>query len=124
MTLTGMEALQRAIKDAPEAVKVGASDAVAKTSFAIAARARALVPVRTGALKNAIAASSTGLSGKVGLTDSKRFFYWRFVEYGTVHVGARPFFRPAGEAEEQGFIDRIRAVGTRLERGFATGRYS
>jgi HK97 gp10 family phage protein len=124
MKLEGMEALQRAIRTAPEAVKVGSQDAVAKTSFAVAQRARSLVPVATGTLKSLIASSIHGLAGRVGFSDDQRAFYWRFVEYGTVKMSARPFMRPAAEAEERDFIERMRAVGTRLERDFMSGRFT
>jgi HK97 gp10 family phage protein len=128
MSLTGMDALQRALKTAPDTVQLYAADAVTKTGFAIAQRARALVPVgATGALKRAIAsapASTTrsGPSGRVGL-DSPEVFYWRYVEFGTVRVRARPFFRPAADAEADDYVARIRAIGPALERDLSASRF-
>ena len=127
MSLTGMEALQRVLKTAPDAVNELASDAVTKTGFATAQRARALVPVRTGALKAAIASApatktKSGPSGRVGLS-TREAFYWRFVEFGTVHVPARPFFRPAAEAESTEYVARIRAIGPQLERDLSVSRF-
>jgi HK97 gp10 family phage protein len=128
MTLEGMDALQRALTTAPAAVQELASDAVTKTAFAIAQRARALVPVRTGTLKGAIASAparktASGPSGRVGTTTPDAW-YWRFVEFGTVHHGARPFFRPAAEAESDDYVKRIRAIGTQLERDLSVSRFT
>ena len=130
MTLDGMEPLQRALKTAPDLVQVHASDAVAKTSFAVSQRAKALVPVATGALKAAISATARGTSGRVGLSKGASTggvgpeVYWRFVEFGTVRVPARPFFRPAAEAETSAYVERIRAIGSRLERDLSGGRFT
>jgi HK97 gp10 family phage protein len=118
MSLTGMEGLQRALKVAPDLVQIGAGDAVLKTAFAIAQRARSLAPVRTGALRNAIAAASRSTSGRVGL--DKALPYWRFVEFGTVHQRAHPYFRPAAEAESSLYVERLRRVGRDLERDLST----
>jgi len=120
MTLTGFEPLQRALVTAPELVKVHASDVVAKSSFAVAQRAKSLVPVRTGRLKAAIVSASTGLNGRVGIAD-KAAFYWRFVEFGTVRVSARPFFRPAAESESEPFVQAMRGIGSKLERDLSAG---
>jgi len=122
LKLEGFESTQRAFARAPELVRVKASQAVATSTFAIAQRARALVPVASGDLKRAITSSNvvSGLSGSVGL-DSPAVFYWRFVEFGTRHSAARPFFRPAAEAESELYIQRMRAIGPALERDFSSG---
>jgi HK97 gp10 family phage protein len=124
MKLEGMEALQRAIKAAPDAVKVLTADTVAKTAFAIAQRARVLVPVRTGTLKRAIASSSTPTNGRIGIeagSPAKR--YWHMVEHGTIQMSAHPYFRPAADSEEPIFLRRIQDISAKLERGFASGSY-
>jgi HK97 gp10 family phage protein len=85
--------------------------------------------VATGALRNAIASDSRGTSGRVGLkpdgigSGAGPTTYWRFVEFGTVHQPARPFFRPAVDEEEQHFIARMRAIGPKVERDLSTGRF-
>lgn len=122
MSLTGMDALQRALKTAPDLVKDLASDAVLKTAFATAQRARALVPVRTGALKAAITSAATATNGRVGLSGGEAAFYWRFVEFGTRYMPARPFMRPAADAEADDYVARIRDIGPKLERDLATSR--
>jgi HK97 gp10 family phage protein len=126
MTLTGFEALQRALRTAPETVRSHASQAVATSAFSIAQRARALVPVDTGHLKAAIEANRTagGLTGSVGVNKTADAYYWRFVEFGTRNMAARPFFRPAAEEEEPRFVQRMREIGTKLERDLSTGRFT
>ena len=119
--LEGFEATKRAFALAPESVKVAAGDVIAKSSFAVAQRARALVPVRTGKLKAGIVAASTGLNGRVG-TNAPDLFYWRFVEFGTVRMGASPFFRPAAESEQGPYLQAMARIGPRLERDLAAGR--
>jgi len=120
-SLEGFEATRRAFAAAPELVKVAAQDVVAKSAFAVAQRAKALVPVRTGKLKAAIVSASTGLNGRIGVAD-KSVFYWRFVEFGTVKQSAHPFFRPAAEAESDAFVRAMAAIGPRLERDLSAGR--
>lgn len=124
MALEGFDSLQRAISSAPAVVKAHASSAVNASVFSVAQRARALVPVRSGQLRSQIEASRvvTGLTGGVGIV-SKAGFYWRFVEFGTVNMAAQPFFRPAAEAESSVFIDRMRAIGPKMERDLSAGRF-
>lgn len=127
MKLEGFEQLQGALKSAPERVKTYASDAVEASAFSIAQRARALVPVATGDLKAAIESASTGTSGRVGLValggPTGPSYYWRFVEFGTVRHPAHPFFRPAADIESEVFINRMRAIGPKLERDMSAGRF-
>jgi HK97 gp10 family phage protein len=123
MKLEGMERTLRALHQAPEVARVHASSAVASSTFAVAQKARALVPVDSGVLKRSIESSRTvnGLTGRVGV--SAEGFYWRFVEYGTINMAARPFFRPAAESEQSPFIQRMREIGPRMERDLAAGRF-
>jgi HK97 gp10 family phage protein len=124
MTLEGFEATRRVLEAAPQLVESAASSAVATSSFAIAQRAKALVRVDTGRLKAAIdyTRTRTSLTGGVGISDPTAF-YWRFVEFGTVHTTPRPFFRPAAEEERATFIQRMRDIGPKLERDLAGGRF-
>ena len=119
MQLEGFEALQRAIKTSPDLVRLHSEDAVSKTSFSTASRATALAPRGpTGRLKGSIKGTSRGLNGRV--TIAPEAFYWRYVEYGTVNMTARPFIRPAAEAEGPHYINRMRAIGPKLERNWPT----
>jgi HK97 gp10 family phage protein len=127
MRLEGFETLQRALARAPDLVAALSSDAVQASSFAVAQRARALVPVASGDLRAAIESTSSGTNGRVGLVALGGPLgptrYWRFVEFGTARHPARPFFRPAADIESQLFINRMRAIGPRLERDLTAGRF-
>lgn len=123
MKLDGFEATRRVLERAPDVVRVHASSAVAASTFAVAQRARSLVPVDTGTLKSSIETSRTvsGLSGSVGVASEG--FYWPFVEFGTQFVAARPFFRPAAELERSAFVERFRQIGPKIERDLSSGRF-
>lgn len=126
-SLDGFEAVRAAFKAAPEKVRVLAGDAVAVSTFATAQGARAFAPRRTGALREAITSKTIGLNGRVGLVGGevrgeRPDVYWRFVEFGTVKVPARPFFRPAAERETEPYLKRLRDIGPKLERDLAAGR--
>jgi len=125
--IEGMEALQRALRQAPDVVRARAADAIQASSFAVAQRARGKVPVDTGKLKAAIGSLARGLNGRVGITDTDMARgparYWRFVEFGTVRTPAQPFFRPAADEEATPYVNRLRAIGVQLERDFSAGRF-
>ncbi len=46
--------------------------------------------------------------GKAKSGKSKDAYYWRFVEFGTVKMAARPFLRPAFEAKKLEAVEAIR----------------
>jgi HK97 gp10 family phage protein len=129
-TLEGFEATKRAIAAVPEAAKALAADAIAKSTFAVEQAARARAPRGlTGRLRAAITSKSTGTAGRVGIAPGFGIggrpgpeVYWRFVEYGTVRMPARPMFRPAAEQERDPFIRRMRDIGPKLERDLSRGR--
>jgi HK97 gp10 family phage protein len=75
----------------------------------------------TGRLRGSLTASARGLSGRVVMEGDA--FYWRFLEYGTRYIAARPFVRPAAEAEANAVEGRIRDMVAKLERDFATNRF-
>lgn len=119
VTLHGMEKLQAALKRAPELVKAESQQAVRVSTFAIAQRARALAPQDTGRLRAAISSSARGQSGRVLIDKSAH--YWRFVEYGTVTMPSRPFIRTAAELESGDFVQRVRMIGSKLEKDWPSG---
>lgn len=129
-TLDGFEATKRAIAAVPEAAKALAADAVAKSTFSLEQTARALAPRGpTGRLRAAITSKATATAGRVGIAPGFGTgrgpgpdVYWRFVEFGTVRVPARPMFRPAAERERDPFIRRMREIGPKLERNLSAGR--
>jgi HK97 gp10 family phage protein len=127
LTLEGMDRTLKALRETPEVAKLHASSAIGVSTFAIAQRARALVPVDTGTLKAAIESQSPkikGLTGRVGLDASAASGYWFFVEFGTRFMSARPFFRPAAELERNDFVRRMQDIGPKMERDLAAGRFT
>jgi phage protein, HK97 gp10 family len=116
MKLEGMEALQRAITDAPDQAKAHSQDAVSKSTFAVFSKMQARAPHDTGGLRMAMRWSAPGLTGRI--TIDAGAFYWRFLEYGTVKMTARPFIRPSTEEESSNFIRRMQDFGNKLERSW------
>lgn len=57
---------------------------------------------------------------KRGGTPSTDPFYWRFVEFGTSKMAARPFLRPAFDAKRNEIIEAMRArLAERIDREVA-----
>lgn len=69
--------------------------AVAKAGHDVQAAAQARCPVRTGTLRRSITTqiAANGYSATIGPSVD----YGIYVEYGTAHMGARPYMRPAAE---------------------------
>ena len=119
MTLSGFASKRAAFKAMPKEMQDEAIRNVRLSTMGVAQRAQILVPVRTGFLKSRISWSVRGLYGRVGFPD-KDTFYWWMIEKGTIKKKARPFMRPAGDAEEPIFIARMRAS----VRNLATSRFN
>jgi HK97 gp10 family phage protein len=83
LRITGLDRIREGLAAAPH-------DEMSK----VTERAKEIVPVRTGRLRNSIYRRKTGfLSWEVGAT----MFYAGFVEFGTRYMRARPYLRPAVE---------------------------
>jgi HK97 gp10 family phage protein len=70
-------------------------------------------PKKTGRLKRNIVKrrekAPPGLSASVVIGVRKEAFYWRFVEFGTSKLPARPFLRPAFDTQKEAAAGRIAA---------------
>lgn len=68
-----------------------------------------LVAVRKGKAKYADTARNRRLR-RVGKTyqTAGEAFYWRFLEFGTKYIAARPFLRPAFESKKNEALDTIK----------------
>ncbi len=115
VVLVGRKEADRAISRLPGYVKGEVQIAAAETTVAIAARASQLAPRSShgshghppGFLASQIEwAASKGISAIVGVT--RAAFYWKFAEYGTRKEAAKPFFRPAADAERPRHLQRVR----------------
>ncbi len=71
--------------------------------------ARQAAPVRTGELRNSIAAL-TGLGG-LSATVEAASDHAVFVEYGTSRMRPQPFMGPAADAAEEDFVKAMEALG-------------
>lgn len=90
------------------ALPSSASYATELAADAVVSKAKSLVPVRTGALRDSITKAGGGASWIVTATQH----YAAFVEFGTRFMSARPYLRPAIESLNWG--DFIRAFFKRL----------
>jgi len=75
--------------------------AVSKAGHDVEGRAKAVVPIDTGALMNSIQTKIT--DGGFGAEIAPHTDYAVYVEFGTRRMGARPYMTPAGEAVRPAF---------------------
>ena len=101
----GLKEANAALKKLPEFAKVRAQTVQDVTAFRVAAIAK--TKVRRSALDKLLhlqdaitwASRPRSVSSVVGVPSGQGSpFYWKFLEYGTVKMGARPMFRPAADA--------------------------
>ncbi len=124
----GLKDANRALRALPATAKSGVQQVVDTTSYRVASRAQATVRRRTGLLASRIKWQSRPrtLAAVVGV--EKDAFYWKFVEYGTVHMEAHPFLRPAAASEEsrhqRELVSALEKANTQMERsvGSASSR--
>lgn len=118
-SLRGLVDISKALADLPKKVENRiVKNAVYRGATVIRDRARALVPIDTGALKSSIIAKAKVLRKGVVYASagvSKKTFargrrqgreprrYAHLVEFGTEHSAAKPFMRPAFDNKEQLF---------------------
>jgi HK97 gp10 family phage protein len=72
---------------------------------------RGRVEVQPGGLKKAIRKIRVNLDKSKGVALQVRYgkaFYWRFFEYGTPHIRATPFLRPAYEMHKKTALERFK----------------
>lgn len=125
--LVGLDSLQRGFREQPDRVRSGLQDIVSATSFSIAQRAKADVRVDSGAYEEAITAvQSKSLSGGVyirsGVIRGRRpEVYWRFNEFGTVKLPARPSLRNAAQSELTVVENRVQHLASNIERDLTSG---
>lgn len=104
ITIDGLHDVQNLMKTvAPKHAKNLMRSTIHGIAGVGAKEAKKRVPTRTGNLKKAIKAKRRKSPphapvSDVIVTQGKKAkqdgFYWRFVEYGTVHVSAQPFIGP------------------------------
>lgn len=128
--IEGMEGLQKAFAVLPKELHAKAlKPAVSAAAAVVRKQAKANAPVDEGTLRKAIyqtrSRSESGTfqeTAIVGVRFGRKYrrrgqdaWYWRFLEFGTVKMPARPFLRPAFESTKQQQLD---AIVTRLRKFF------
>lgn len=93
ITVEDAENLQQALQCLDDAVQRNIQEQLERWAMEVREHARALAPVRTGRLRNSIYAKTSGWTVEVGASAE----YAIFVEFGTRHMQAKPFLRPAVE---------------------------
>jgi HK97 gp10 family phage protein len=81
-------------------------DQVKTSTYDVQAKAQAVVPVRTGLLRRSIHSvfENGGLKGVCGPSVS----YSGFIEFGTRHLAAQPYMRPAAAAVLPRFAEALK----------------
>lgn len=108
--LIGLREANAALKKLPQFAKDRAQKEMDTTAFHVSRRAQEKAPVRAvggGTLKRSIrwASRPRSVSAVVGVGPDA--WYWKFLEYGTVKMGARPFMRPAAESMDKDHESRL-----------------
>lgn len=114
----------RFIKQAPKAVRIELSDVVAKTTFAVWQRMKALAQVGPDAphMRDALEAKlpqRNGLSGRAGVFDNDEQAHVAL--YNEYRPNRQPFMRPAALDEEPGFRARATRALQQVERNLSAG---
>ncbi len=56
-------------------------------------------------------------SGRRERKKNRDAYYWRYIEFGTAHIAAHPFMRPAFESKKLAAVEAIRArIAARIKR--------
>lgn len=120
----GLKEANAALRQLPAFAKEEVQRVMDVTAFHVAQLAASRAPEgATGRLKHSIAWQSRPRSVLAVVGIDKGFltypFYWKFIEYGTVKMAARPMFRPAAMAVESDHQARLEAAllkaATRME---------
>jgi HK97 gp10 family phage protein len=132
----GISRLQARLNAIPQQVRDGIKPAMEKSATEIVGAMKVLAPVDTGHLRDSIGWTwGSPPSGSVVLAKSKGLdgltitiyagegqfdvFYARFVEFGTAHAHAHPYFFPAYRLYKKRAANRIkRAIRTSVKKNW------
>lgn len=141
--LEGFDVLARELRELPERIAKNALRAAVNAGASeVRKEVRLRAPVDTGRLRRAVYQKQIGEAsslyrqvyvvgvrsgarrGKDGTKNrSQDAFYWRFLEFGTRYIAARPFLRPAFEAQKRAAIDAMaKKLRERIARYRTLGR--
>lgn len=116
--IVGVPRLRAKLRRIDPELRAEIPEALEKTGADLLTDMKAHVPVSPGPgphLRDALRmrTAKNELSTRVGLLyrrDQRRFYYWRFLNYGTVKMSAKPFLEPALLRIEPEYAARIRAA--------------
>lgn len=127
LTFSGFKELAEAMQALPQRVATNAlRRSVAAGARVIRDEAKMRAPVDTGEMRRDIkikrervaaglsarysvfvlSGKASRIAGKARNVD-KNSFYWRFIEFGTAKMSAKPFMRPAFEAKKTEAVQKI-----------------
>jgi len=92
----------------PGRIDAAIVEQVKRSTFEIEAKAKQVVPVLTGTLRRSIHSVFEN-DGKTGICGPS-VEYGIYVEFGTRHMAARPYMRPAAEAVLPHFAEQLKAL--------------
>lgn len=105
MNITGLDQALSRLHQLPGKLLEHSSIEMEKTAHEVLKTAQAIVPVRTGALRNSLQQNTWAVGAEI----LARRPYAIYLEYGTRRMSARPFLLPA--AREADYLARmIRAM--------------
>lgn len=122
LTVTGLAELSKKLKEMPvKLARNGLRAAVNAGAEVIRKDAASRVPVDTRRLKKAIykkqireKSNNVQQTFFVGARNGKKYrkadkdaYYWRFLEFGTSKLPARPFLRPAFDTKKSEAVDAM-----------------
>lgn len=125
-TVTGLAELKRAVERLPDVVQTALRKVARDTALRVRANAAAKVPVDSGITRDSIAVIpnpeekfyrvETGPAPPHRLDDGRTAYLPNlpiWLEYGTRFRTARPFMRPAFDAEDEHYVRDMTAAVTR-----------
>lgn len=116
----GLKEANAALRKLPEFARVEAQQTMDVTAFQVARLAAAKAPYKTGTLRDGITWASRPQSLSAVVGRSAAAWYWRFVEFGTRFMAARPFMRPAADEmrpdHDRRLMQALERAATHVER--------
>lgn len=106
----------------PRLARNGLRAAVSAGAEVVRKDVKARAPVDEGTLRRAVykkqireESNNTKQTFYVGVRSGKKYqkknqdaFYWRYLEFGTKYINARPFIRPAFESKKNEAVERMK----------------
>lgn len=127
--IQGLPGFKAALERAADQLRANVAAAMQETAVAVRGHARELVDVEEGDLREHIVAEGKNLNWRVGIDDGvvttrrqsgrdrihqRPFIYGAILERGNRNQNAKPFMRPAADAEEARFLARIEQAGLKV----------